>query len=208
MAEKWMVESFCFEDKETYELAQKEAQLIRTMRQKCNLSDGKNACKIYLRAVEEKVFSTAVGYSFLAELHSTILKSGKVSEKKLPAIPVKPGAGGDLGAVSQPHLQPSIKGDSAARYKRLYEGQCLLNRRLKIVLFAAVVLVIAFVIIDWKSEYSVFTYFTDYKAKMEEELINKYEEWENNLQERENALNNSAAPAASGEGQSADSQTE
>lgn len=199
MAEKWMVESFCFEDKDTYELAQKEAQLISTMRQKCNLSDRKNAYKIYLRAVEEKVFSTAVGYAFLAELRSVILTSGKGSEKKLPAIPVKPGAGGEAEKHKQPSASSSLKGDAAVRYKRLYEGQCLLNKRLKVVLFAAIFLVIAFVIIDWKSEYSVFTYFTDYKAKMEEELINKYEAWEQNLQERENVLNGGSPSAQSGE---------
>lgn len=50
------------------------------------------------------------------------------------------------------------------------------------------VLVIAIIVIDFKSEYSVFTYFTDYKAKMEEELIHKYEGWEKELKAREDAL--------------------
>lgn len=189
MAEKLMVGQFCFEDKETYELAQKEAQFIDAMRNKYNLSDGKNALKIYLKAVEEKVFSTIVGYSFLNELRLTILKMGKIPEKKLPVIPVKSGSGGGAAPVAATSVSTIGKGDAGARYKRLYEGQCILNKRLKVVLFAAIVLVIAFVIIDWKSQYSVFTYFTDYKAKMEEELVNKYEEWEMNLQERENALN-------------------
>lgn len=53
---------------------------------------------------------------------------------------------------------------------------------------ALVVLVIAIIVIDFKSEYSVFTYFTDYKAKMEEELIHKYEGWEKELKAREDAL--------------------
>lgn len=189
MAEKLMVGQFCFEDKETYELAQKEAQFIDTMRNKYNLLDGKNALKIYLKAVEEKVFSTIVGYSFLNELRLTILKTGKIPEKKLPVIPVKSGSGGGATPVAASSVSTIGKGDAGARYKRLYEGQCILNKRLKIVLFAVIVLVIAFVIIDWKSQYSVFTYFTDYKAKMEEELVNKYEEWEMNLQEREKALN-------------------
>lgn len=189
MAEKLMVGQFCFEDKETYELAQKEAQFIDTMRNKYNLLDGKNALKIYLKAVEEKVFSTIVGYSFLNELRLTILKTGKIPEKKLPVIPVKSGSGGGTAPVAASSVSTIGKGDAGARYKRLYEGQCILNKRLKIVLFAVIVLVIAFVIIDWKSQYSVFTYFTDYKAKMEEELVNKYEEWEMNLQEREKALN-------------------
>ena len=35
-----------------------------------------------------------------------------------------------------------------------------------------------FVVINFRFEYSIFTYFTNYKANMEEELIDKYEKWE------------------------------
>ena len=52
----------------------------------------------------------------------------------------------------------------------MYEGQQLLNKKLKIALFAAVVLLIGFVVINFRFEYSIFTYFTNYKANMEEEL--------------------------------------
>lgn len=73
--------------------------------------------------------------------------------------------------------------------KRLYEGQQLLNKKLKIALFAAVVLLIGFVVINFRFEYSIFTYFTNYKANMEEELIDKYEKWEERLQQKEDSLN-------------------
>ena len=78
-----------------------------------------------------------------------------------------------------------------SRFERLYEGQRLLNKKLKFVVVALVVLVIAFIVVDFKSEYSVFTYFTNYKAKMEEELIHKYEGWESELKAREDALEQS-----------------
>ena len=71
----------------------------------------------------------------------------------------------------------------------LYEGQQLLNKKLKIALFAAVVLLIGFVVINFRFEYSIFTYFTNYKANMEEELIDKYEKWEERLQQKEDSLN-------------------
>ena len=47
---------------------------------------------------------------------------------------------------------------------------------------------IGFVFINFKFEYSIFTYFTNYKANMEEELIDKYEAWEEKLEEREKQL--------------------
>lgn len=73
----------------------------------------------------------------------------------------------------------------------MYEGQQLLNKKLKIALFAAVVLLIGFVVINFRFEYSIFTYFTNYKANMEEELIDKYENWQANLEQREQALGKS-----------------
>ena len=76
-----------------------------------------------------------------------------------------------------------------AKWKRLYEGQQLLNKKLKIALFAAVVLLIGFVVINFRFEYSIFTYFTNYKANMEEDLIDKYEKWEERLQQKEDSLN-------------------
>lgn len=182
MSEKYIVNGFHFESKNMYEKAVKEHTVITSMREKCQLSDGKIALKMYQKAVKEGVFTTVVGYSFLRELRETIVKSGVMKEERLAEIPVKgdvtePGGGTATRRIGNPE-----------RYKMLYEGQCVLNRRIKIILAALIVLVAALVIIDIKSEYSVFTYFTDYKAKMEEELLDKYEHWESELKAREDAL--------------------
>lgn len=188
MSEKYMVDGFCFQNKSVYDRAIKEHTVITSMRKKYKLSEGKTAWMVYQKAVKEEVFTTVVGYSFLKELQKTIEASGKMTGKPLAEIPVKaelsePGATGAKGTRSVER-----KGNQG-RYKVLYEGQRLLNRRLKFVLFALIVLLAALVVIDAKSEYSVFTYFTDYKTKMEEELINKYEAWESELKAREDALN-------------------
>ena len=65
----------------------------------------------------------------------------------------------------------------------------LKNKKLKIALVAALVLLAGFVIINFRFQYSIFTYFTNYKANMEEELIDKYEKWEERLQQKEDSLN-------------------
>lgn len=184
MSEKYTVDHFCFENRDVYERAVKEEKVIKSMREKYHLSNGKTAWKIYQKAVEEKVFTTVVGYSFLNELWDTIRKSSAAAVNKLPDIPVKAEGTADAGPVEAGGIKRA-RGD---KYQRLYEGQCLLNKRLKIIVLALVILIVAFVVIDLKSEYSVFTYFTDYKAKMEEELYDKYEAWENELKAREDAL--------------------
>ena len=67
----------------------------------------------------------------------------------------------------------------------------MLNKKLKIAIVALVILLIGFVVINFRFEYTVFTYFTNYKAKMEEELIDKYEKWDAELKAREDKLEQS-----------------
>lgn len=185
MADKRIVNHYQFDNKDVYEQAVMEEKVIMAMRSKFNLMDGKIAAKVYEKAVAEKVFSTVVGYAFLNELRNTAVIRGKISPDHLPLLPVQ---GGDSAVAVQEPKKTFSRTADGNRFKTLYEGQRLLNKRLKVVVFALVVIVVAVLIMDMKSQYSVFTYFTDYKAKMEEELIDKYEQWENELKEREAAL--------------------
>ena len=147
------MDRYTFESRESYEKAVKEEELIQQLKKKADLKNNKTVLKLYNKLVAEKTFSTVIGYDFLEELRTQILKSGK--------------------------------------YKKLYENEKLKNKKLKIALVAALVLLAGFVIINFRFQYSIFTYFTNYKANMEEELIDKYENWQANLEQREQALGKS-----------------
>ena len=172
---------FEFESRESYEQAKKETEKIQKILEKTDISNPKIALKLYNKADSGKIFSTISGYFFLLELRQQILESGLVSERALAPIPIK-----------EPHERKKdvIAGPSTLekRYLSLYEGQKLLNKKLKITILGFVILIIGFVFINFRFEYSIFTYFTNYKANMDEELIDKYEKWESDLQERENKL--------------------
>jgi len=43
-------------------------------------------------------------------------------------------------------------------------------------------------VITFNSKYSYLTYFTDYENDIRESIINEYEEWEKELETREQAL--------------------
>ena len=158
------------------ERIQKEEEFIQQIRSNMELSDPKVALKIYNKIVTENLLITEKGFEFLTELKKTIVDSGLISEDMLPALPV---------ADKQPN---GASGEAEDDYKRLYEGQVLLNKKLKIALAAMIIILAGFTFINLKFEYSIFTYFTNYKAKMEEELIDKYENWESELEEREQQL--------------------
>ncbi len=182
---RYTVGKYTFEDEEIAGRASKEEELIVAMREKYDLNDIKMVYAIYKKGIEEEAFTTQIGYDFMSELRDKLVKSGIVSEDKLGTIFVT-----GVTKVPQVTLNNVIGEDPAAKFKKLYDGQKLLNKKLKIAIIILAVIMIAFVIIDIKTEYSVFTFFTNYKANMEEELVNKYEKWEDELEQRENALNN------------------
>ena len=83
------MDRYTFESRESYEKAGKEEELIQQLKKKADLKNNKTVLKLYNKLVAEKTFSTVIGYDFLEELRTQILKSGIVSEEMLPEIPVK-----------------------------------------------------------------------------------------------------------------------
>ncbi len=181
MSEKYSINNFTFESREVYDRAKQEMEVIQKMQERADFRDARNALRIYNKAVAEKSFSTIVGYCFLQELREIIVEAGIAEEDMLADIPVKEFVKYEVDTIVP-------RGTQEGRYRRLYEGQKLLNRKFKVALAALVILLAGFVAINFRFEYSIFTYFTNYKANMEEELINKYEKWQNELESRENAL--------------------
>jgi hypothetical protein len=138
------------------------------------------------------MFETVIGYHFLEELRETIIQTGVAAQESLADIPVKAGQKSGMDVIAD-----RLSGQN--RFKKLYEGQLLLNKKMKIAIFALVVLLAGFVIINFRFEYSIFTYFTNYKANMEDELIDKYENWQSDLEEREQKLEEKEGKSSDGE---------
>lgn len=180
--DKKKIEIFNFESRETSEQTEREAKLIGKLLEKTDVSDPKNALRLYNRAVSEKLFSTMAGILFLMELRDTILESGLVTERALAPIPIKEPEGKRSDVISERQFYQERK------LQRLYDGQKLLNKKFKIAIAALVIIILGFIVINFRFEYTIFTYFTDYKANMEEELIDKYQNWEEELKAREEKL--------------------
>ena len=90
-----------------------------------DLKNLKIALKIYNKCVSDKMFHTMVGYNFLMELRHFIGKSGLVSEQSLAPIPIKEENEKNRMLLLRHH-------EKEAKWKRLYEGQQLLNKKLKL----------------------------------------------------------------------------
>ena len=177
-----LLAGYNFESREAYDRAKKEAEFIRKAGETMDLSDGKTALKLYNKITKEKVFTSVVGYGFLLQLRQTIAETGVANEKTLSPIPVRE-------VIKQENDTLVDNSLEVEKYKQLYEGQRTINKKFKIGIAVCVIVLIAFVVVNIRLEYSVFTYFTNYKATMEEELVNKYQSWSDELQRREDALN-------------------
>ncbi len=87
-----VVNGFCFEDEKTGRAAQKEAEAIRYIKAKTNLNAPEAVWNVYTKLVDNQMFVTPVGLSFLHELYQILLDTGKVSEESMPKISVKTGS--------------------------------------------------------------------------------------------------------------------
>ena len=70
-------------------------------------------------------------------------------------------------------------------YQKAKAGSVIKN----FLIVVLVVVVGGMLYITSKYQYSFLTYFTNYEEKIREEIVNEYEEWETQLEEREKELN-------------------
>ena len=140
------------------------------------------------QSVKDNSFSTLVGYAFLEELYHNMEMAGVEVQELPPVFTEKKEEGEKESSSSQIRIHKNAQERKNSKWKLLYEGQKRINKHLKIAIAMLVILILSLFVIEYKSQYSIFTYFTDYKSKMEQELIDQYENWEEQLQQREDAL--------------------
>lgn len=184
--EKEMVlDGFKFSSRKEFERALKEKETIEYIVANTNMSDMKSVLKIYNKAVDKKSFQTVIGLSFVSNMRNKLVSSGTVMDKNLTYVPV-------VQKYVQIEKKPALDKDEierkAEKYKKAYEDEAAGRKIRNMAIVFLSVLLAVLVIITLKSKYSVFTYFTDYRSNMENELIDKYEKWEQTLEDRQKAI--------------------
>lgn len=85
------VDGFYFEDAAVAAKAEKEAGTVRYIRSKTNFTRVDAVYGIYTKLIENNVFSTEVGYSFLTELYRILQESGAYDVNDLPKVYISKG---------------------------------------------------------------------------------------------------------------------
>lgn len=82
------VDGFLFEDEATAELAKKEEEGIRFIKERTALENPEVVLKLYKKLLEQNLFVTPVGVRFMVELQNVLLGSTFVAREEIPPIQV------------------------------------------------------------------------------------------------------------------------
>jgi len=87
------VDGFLFEDEATAQIARKEEEGIRFIKERTALSNPEVVLKLYKKLLEQELFVTPVGIRFLTELQNILLTSNYIARDEILPIPVKAAEG-------------------------------------------------------------------------------------------------------------------
>lgn len=185
----YQVGEFEFESLEMAQKAQKEYEGIRYMREKTRMDDPEVVLKLYNKLILKDIFATPLGFQFLSELRTYLLGSGSFRPEQVHRIPVPQGSLGDsasdkkdlirqnrqLAEVNRQLAEARRLNKNKRDYKRLLKGSLIFS--------AICVLVIGgllFLMATGDNNMNIINY--------ENKILNKYEAWEEELDQREQAL--------------------
>jgi hypothetical protein len=172
---EYQVCGYCFSDLQKYKEAKREAETIEYIRANTDLNDKNKVLKLYNKLVERKTLKTVVGFEFLKELQEKILKEGIISKENLPGISV----GSETRQIKA--FSGQIDHESEEKHRSLAEEYRIRHRNSRIInIFLVMIIIVMFII-------AIFSDRTKFK-NYETEILNKYSSWEEELNAREQAL--------------------
>lgn len=173
MEKKYTFQGHTFDDEKQLIAAKKEAEAIEYLRAKTDFNNMNNLMKLYDRILDRDMMETVVGIEFLKEIRETLIGSGMFTEDQVRPVPLLP---------EVKKLKKRNETQKRSRERTLLERSERQNTILKVVCFFLVVLVVgmfAIVLTGTRSPLAI---------RYEEQLVNKYASWAEELQAKENYL--------------------
>jgi len=176
--EKIIVNGFAFTNEAEARQAEKEVEGVKFIKEKMDMDKPEAVLEIYNKMVRQKLFETAVGFAYLKDLQEYLQTIPFVNKEDI--LPIQ---------VEHPILEEELRRNYAAskpkqqkakeRYINIdYKNRYRVMRGIAVVLFICVTAM--FAISATAGSPTILNY--------EQELINRYAEWEEELNEREAAI--------------------
>lgn len=169
------IDGFVFCSRRDALIAENELKGVEYLKKKANMKSPSTVLVVYNKVVSEGLFHTPIGIGYLRELQKFLIDSKEIDNNSITDIPVEPLGDG----ISKRNMVDKIA-------HMFSNSRMAYRERLKLTIFTNVILVIViiamFVISTTGNNVNILNY--------EEKLVDKYAAWEQDLTERENALNN------------------
>lgn len=165
--QEFEVNGFLFRDESMAEQARREVEGIKYIQERNNLDNPQMVLKVYNKMIEQQIFETPVGVVYLKELQTYLKGRPDIQRKEILPIPIEEKEGKEDGEEAQ--KSETEKGKAG---------------RLSISLVANIILaltVIAMFVITLTSKHPTI-------LNYEEQILNKYSGWEQELKEREQQI--------------------
>lgn len=170
--EELSVSGFRFETEEAAEKAKEELQGIEVVRNKTNMRSPETVLEVYNKLIDKRLCKTAVGYSYLHDLQKYLQNSNVISESEIRDIPI------------EPIRRRVVKEFENASEKKKKGGTGEYREKYLAALFFNLIFGIAVIIVLYLATTGDHINIINYENK----LIDKYEAWEQELDEREKAV--------------------
>lgn len=167
-----IVNGFIFETIEAADKARNELSGIDVVRGKINMRSPETVLEVYNKLIDKRLCKTPVGYSYLHDLQKFLKNSNIISDDKIREIPIEP--------VRRNIVKEFEKSENNKNKNNLPDYKS----KYKTALFFNLIFGIAVIIVLYLATTGDTVNIINY----ENQIIDKYEHWEKELTERENAV--------------------
>lgn len=178
---------FAFPNGEMRDKAQREIDGIRYVKEHTQMDDPETVLKVYCQLINQKLFETPVGYHFLSTLQEYLMSVPYFMTENIPPIPVTAPKGSQRSVQSIGEQRGAGKENVKVVKKVVTEKQVKnLNFKMRFRASFAINVILLLIVIGMfavtatSGNINIINY--------ENELIEKYESWEQKLEEKEEKL--------------------
>lgn len=164
-----VVEGYSFTDENMARQARTEADGVRYVKERTDMSKPDQVFMVYHRLVSQRMFQTPVGYAYLKELQDYLKTMPGIRAEDIKPVPVAP------------NLVVRDTRGIAERWSRKLEKE---HNRLKMSVVANFAFVVSILLMFLVASTSGQTTILNYEKKLQD----RYAQWEQELTEREKAI--------------------
>ena len=188
LRDDYCIDGFLFQTEEEAEQAQKEVEGIHYIKANLDMEDPQAVLQVYDNLIKQRLFETPVGYCFLHELKEYLVGIPTISNEDIKAIPIVQTEQADLSETKKSQKKSEKKAEKKQKQSRqkTQKKEKNVNYKSRCTVFMTTTLILAISVITMmilaatSDNVNILNY--------ENKLIDKYSAWEQELDEREQAL--------------------